>query len=100
VSVDFDGAEDGRDPSQETEARTLRSSRGVRLVPDVDMLGVGRNLVVDDGGTGGAKGFSADPLGELIEGVIVEPPHVHALGGARRVWLMAPRPAAIHPRWG
>jgi hypothetical protein len=37
-------------------------------VTQVGVLGVGGDLVVDDGDAGGPEGFSAELLGELVDG--------------------------------
>jgi hypothetical protein len=57
------------EPPQEAEPRALGFARGVRLVPEVGVLGVGRDLVVGDGEPRGAEGFLADLLAELVEAV-------------------------------
>ena len=73
VTKDVDEAEHRGDPSEQAEPGSLSSARGVGVVPQVGVLGVPRDLVLDDGGPGGVQGALADLLGELVEGVVHEP---------------------------
>jgi hypothetical protein len=69
VTVDFDEAENSREPPQQAEACALGFPCGVRLVTEVGVLGVGRDLVVGDGMSGQTEGFLSDLLAELVESV-------------------------------
>ena len=69
VSVDLDEAEQGRDPPEEAEARSFGVPRGIRLVAEIGVVRVGRDLVVRDGEAGGGKGREANLLAELVEAI-------------------------------
>ena len=72
MTVDLDQAEDGRDPSQEAEARALGFPRWIGLVAEVGVLGLRGDLIVRHRRAGGTESFLADLLGELIEAVAHE----------------------------
>lgn len=65
----LDEAKVRREPPEEPEARALGSSRRIRLVPEIGVLGVRRDLGVSDRGPGGTEGLLANLLPELVEAV-------------------------------
>jgi len=67
VAEDLDEAERRGHASQEPKAGPLGVPRGVGLVQEVGVLGVPRDLVLNDSDTGGIEGSLADLLGDLIE---------------------------------
>src|SRR6185503_18251462 len=85
VSVDLDEAEDRRDAPEEAQAGSLRVPLWVWVVQEVGVLGVPRDLVLDDGDAGGVEGFLAELLGELIEGVVHGERRVPRRGSAAQV---------------
>jgi hypothetical protein len=69
AAEDLDEAEDRRQPTQEAQAGPLRFPSGIGLVPEVGLVGVGRDLVLRRGEAGRGQGTEADLLAELVERV-------------------------------
>jgi hypothetical protein len=59
---------------QKAETLTLSFARRIGLVSEIGVLGLWRDLVVSDGGTGRTQGFLPDLLRQMIEAFSHEHP--------------------------